>query len=102
MTENKHFKQDIINWNNAQEEFKKSKGEFKFDCQEFMRNNGIKGVRLMFFGDTFGLDILCSNVSKIPLNVLVDFCEKFGCTFERTIDSGERYIFNFDGLSMGF
>ena len=67
-----------------------------------MENNGIKGIKLMFFGDAFGLDLFSSNVSKIPLNVLVDFCEEFGCTFEYTNSDGHRYIFSFDGLSMGF
>lgn len=102
MTENKRFKQDVIDWNNTIKEFEESKEEFKFDCEEFMRNNAIKGVKLMFFGDAFGLDIYCSNVSKIPLNILVNFCEEFGCTFEYTNCHGQRYIFSFDGLNMGF
>jgi len=99
MTENKRFKQDVIDLNNIKKKFERSKREFKFDCEEFMRNNGIK-VKLMFFGDSFGLDI--SNVSKIPLNILVDFCEEFGCTFEYTNNYGQRYFFSFDGLSMEF
>lgn len=105
MTE-KQFKQYLLNFDKAKKTLEQEKMNFKFDVIGFMRNNGIP-VKVLFFGNTFGLDIDVnihnfSNVPrKIPLNVLSDFCEEFGCDFEYTNCDGERYIFSFNGLNMG-
>lgn len=105
MTE-KRFKKSIIVFNDAKRSFEKSKELFEFEVINFMEEKGIP-VRILFFVDTFGLDIRVDinsfkNVPrKIPLNVLTDFCNEFGCEFEYTNCDGERYIFSFNGLNMG-
>ena len=106
MTE-KRFKESIVAFNNAKRSLEESKQLFKFEVIDFMEDNGIP-VRVLFFGDAFGLDIRVDvdnwrNVPrKIPLNVLTDFCNEFGCEFEYTNCDGERYIFSFNGLSMEY
>ena len=96
MTENKRFKKCLI-------EFEKTKREFVFNVKEFMRDKGIP-VKLTFFGDTFGLDIdnMRDVPRKIPLDVLTDFCKDFGCEFEYTCCDGNRWIFSFNKLNMGY
>lgn len=107
MTEKEQFKQSVIRFNNAKKDFEKQKRNFKFNVIEFMRNKGIP-VRVSFYGDTFGIDIRVDVDNwrevprKIPLDVLTDFCNEFGCEFEYTNSDGERYIFSFNGLSIGF
>ena len=106
MTE-KRFKNILIEFDKVTQNLEKEKRTFKFDVQEFMRDRGIP-VKVLFFGDTFGLDIDLNVHNwrdvprKIPLDVLTDFCKEFGCEYERTIDSGDRWIFSFNGLSVGF
>ena len=106
MTE-KRFKNALIEFEKAKNELKKEKRTFVFDVKEFMLKNGIP-IKVLFFGDTFGLDIDLNIHNwrdvprKIPLDVLTDFCKEFGCEFEYTNSDGERYIFSFNGLSMGY
>ena len=103
----KEFKKSIIEFEKAKQELNKSKRKFVFDVKEFMRMHEIP-VRVLFFGTTFGLDIEINwnNIGnaprKIPLNVLTDFCNTFGCEFEYINCDGKRYIFSFDGLSMEY
>lgn len=107
MSENKQFKNSLIKFNNLKQKLEKEKAVFALDVKYFMRNKGIP-VKIQFFGDTFGLDIVLNirNISdtprKIPLDVVTDFCNEFGCEFEYTNCNGERYIFSFNGLSMEF
>jgi len=61
----------------------------------------------LFFGDSFGVDIMVSiyNTPKdlrIPVKVLYEFCEEFGCDFKYTTCEGRRWIFTFDGLELGY
>lgn len=104
MTE-KPFKDCLIEFNKAKQNLNESKMQFECDVIEFMRDKGIS-VRVLFFGNTFGLDINIpinnfGNISrKIPLDILTDFCDEFGCEFEYTNCDGARYIFSFDGLNM--
>ena len=108
---NTRFKKRLKEYDELINQLKYDKEEFKYDVIRFMKSRGIP-VRINFFGDTFGVDIHitkqdCSSESevplKIPLNVLMDFCNEFGCEYEHTIDSlGKRYIFSFNGLDMGF
>ena len=106
MTE-KQFKKSIIEFDKATQEFNKTKWKFIFDVMEFMKNKGIP-VRVLFFGNTFGLDIernwdnMANSPRKIPLSVLTDFCNTFGCEFEYSKCDGKRYIFSFDGLNVGY
>lgn len=106
MTE-KRFKDCLVEFNNIKQELEYNKLKFAHEVSEFMRNKGIP-VKVLFFGDCFGLDIDLNvpdweNVPlKIPLNVLTDFCNEFGCDFECTACKGERWIFGFDGLVMGY
>lgn len=103
----KRFKNTLIEFEKSKKELEKEKRTFVFDVKEFMLKNGIP-VKVLFFGDTFGLDIDLNVHNwreiprKIPLSVLTDFCNEFGCEFERTINDGDRWIFSFDGVSMGF
>lgn len=107
---NTRFKERLEQCEKLKNQFKKDKEEFKYDVIRFMGNRGIP-VEINFFGGTFGVDIhttkqYCSSESeallKIPLNILMDFCNEFGCEYEHTIDSiGRRYIFSFNGLDMG-
>ena len=103
----KEFKKSIVEFEKAKQKLNKSKRKFVFDVKEFMRVHKLT-VKVLFFGDTFGLDIVINwdNIGnsprKIPLNVLTDFCNTFGCKFEYTNCDGNRYIFSFDGLSMGY
>jgi len=103
----KGFKKCIIDFNKAKKDLEKSKRDFKYEVMDFMRDKGIP-VNVLFFGDTFGLDIRLNidnwqNIPrKIPLDVLTDFCKEFGCEFEYTNCDGERYIFSFNGLSLGY
>ena len=105
-TTNNHFKDCLIEYDKSKQNLKKNKRKFKYNVIEFMRNKGIP-IKVLFFGNTFGLDIAINinNVGnvprKIPLDVLTDFCNKFGCEFEYTNCDGKRYIFSFNGLDMG-
>ena len=107
MAENKRFKDCLIEFDKAKQDLNKSKRQFVFDVKEFMRDKGIP-VRVLFFGNTFGLDFDINVTSlgdfprKIPLDVLTDFCKEFGCEFEYTNCDGQRYIFSFDGLTVGY
>ena len=102
----KNFKDCLIEFDKAQQNLNKSKAHFILDVRNFMRDKGVP-VKVLFFGNTFGIDVDINinnvgNVSrKIPLDVLVDFCDKFSCEFEYTNCDGKRYIFSFDGLYMG-
>lgn len=106
MTE-KRFKDVLIEFDKAQHDLKYAKMIFQNDVIVFMRKKGIP-VKVLFFGDTFGLDIDINLNNwgdvprKIPLDVLSDFCKEFGCDFEYTCCDGDRWIFTFDGMSMGF
>lgn len=107
MIENKRFKNFIINYDNVKQDFKKEQRAFKNDVRKFMLDKGIP-VKVLFFGNTFGLDIDINfnNVGnvprKIPLGFLMDFCKSFGCEFEYTNCDGKRYIFSFNGLTVGY
>ena len=102
---NERFKDCLTEFDEAKQKLEQEKRTFKFNVTEFMRNKGIP-VKVLFFGNTFGLDIDINwgNVGKvpckIPLDVLSDFCKEFGCEFEYTNDDGMRYIFSFNGLNM--
>ena len=106
MTE-KRFKECLIEFDNTVDKLNKEKRIFVFDVKEFMLEYNIP-VRVLFFGDTFGLDIDLNIRNwqdvprKIPLSVLSEFCKKFGCEFEYTNCDGKRYIFSFDGLNMRY
>lgn len=75
----KEFKKSIVEFEKAKQKLNKSKRKFVFDVKEFMRVHKLT-VKVLFFGDTFGLDIVINwdNIGnsprKIPLNVLTDFC----------------------------
>ena len=75
----KEFKKSIVEIEKAKQKLNKSKRKFVFDVKEFMRVHKLT-VKVLFFGDTFGLDIVINwdNIGnsprKIPLNVLTDFC----------------------------
>lgn len=102
---NKRFRNCLIEFDKVKQNLEKEKRTFKFDVTEFMRDKGIP-VRVLFFGDTFGLDIDLSFNNwrdvprKIPLDVLTDFCNEFGCEYEKTVN-GHRWIFSFYGLDIG-
>jgi len=103
----KQFKDVLIEFDKAKQDLEGAKMSFEVDVIVFMRKRGIP-VRVLFFGDTFGLDIDL-NVDnwrdiprKIPLDVLTNFCKEFGCEFEYTACDGDRWIFSFDKLSMGY
>ncbi len=102
---NTKFKEEIIKFNDAKEQLKFAKRQFETDVIIFMEKQGIP-VRVLFFGDTFGIDIRVSmrNHSEvphiIPLKVLSAFCDEFGCDFVYTCCDGNRWIFTFDKLSM--
>lgn len=103
MTE-KRFKNALIEFDKAKHDLKYAKMIFQNDVIIFMRKKGIP-VRVLFFGDTFGLDIMRNWYDvprKIPLDVLTDFCNEFGCEYEYTNYDGKRWIFSFDKLNMGF
>ena len=53
---NKKFRNCLIEFDKLKTNLEKEKREFVFDVQTFMRERGIP-VRVLFFGDTFGLDI---------------------------------------------
>ena len=101
------FKDVLIELDKAKQNLKDAKMIFQNDVIIFMRKRGIP-VRVLFFGDTFGLDIYrdIHNYQdvprKIPLDVLTDFCKEFGCEYEYTNCDGKRWIFSFDKLSMGY
>ncbi len=106
MTE-KQFKDVLIEFDKVKQNLDAARRNFKIDVIVFMKEKGIP-VRVVFFGDSFGLDIdfdapNWQNVPlKIPLNVLCDFCKEFGCEFEYTACDGHRWIFSFGGLSIGY
>lgn len=101
------FKNCLIEFDKAKQKLAREKRTFEFDVKEFMRNKGVP-VKVLFFGNTFGLDIdlninNCQDVPrKIPLDVLSDFCKEFGCEFEYNNCDGNRWIFSFNGLSIGY
>lgn len=103
----KRFKNSVIEFNKVKRNFKESGRSFKFDVKEFMERRGIP-VSVLFFGTSFGLDIRVDVKNwrdvprKIPLDVLSDFCDEFGCEFEYTNCDGNRYIFTFNGLEIGY
>ena len=104
---NKRFRNVLIEFDEVKQNIEREKKTFAFDVKEFMRNKGIP-VRILFFGKTFGLDIDV-NVSnwqnvprKIPLDVLSDFCNEFGCDFEYNNCDGDRWIFSFNGMTIGY
>lgn len=103
---NNRFKACLMEFDEITQKLKEEKREFAYAVETFMENKGIP-VKVLFFGDTFGLDIRVTwdNYKdvprKIPLNVLSDFCEEFGCEFEYTNCDGNRYIFTFGKLDMG-
>ena len=106
MTE-KRFINALIEFDKVKQNIEREKKTFAFDVKEFMRNKGIP-VKILFFGKTFGLDIDV-NVSnwqdvprKIPLDVLSDFCKEFGCDFEYNTRDGDRWIFSFKGMTIGY
>jgi len=105
--EDENFKDCLIEFNKTKQNFNEIKEQFVYDVYDFMENKGIL-VRVLFFGDTFGLDIkrnwdnMTNSPRKIPLNVLTEFCNTFGCEFEYTKCGGSRYIFSFDGLNMEY
>ena len=105
MTENKQFKDALINYNEAVQNLIEAKKSFKAAVVAFMKEKGIP-VRVEFFGDTFGVDIRCRAMRdtplKIPLDVLTDFCKEFGCEYEYTNCDGKRYLFSFNKLDMRF
>lgn len=108
MTENKkRFRDCVVEFDKAKQKMEKEKRIFAFDVKEFMRDKGIP-VEILFFGDTFGLDIDLNIKNwrdvplKIPLDVLSDFCKEFGCDFEYNNCDGHRWIFSFDGLHIGY
>lgn len=104
---NKRFKNVLIEFDKVKDNLKREKKTFEFDVKEFMKNKGIP-VKILFFGNTFGLDIdLNTNnwqniPKKIPLNVLSDFCKEFDCDFEYNNCNGTRWIFSFNGLYMDY
>ena len=104
---NKRFINVLIEFDKVKQNIEREKKIFAFDVKEFMRNKGIP-VKVLFFGKTFGLDIDL-NVSnwqdvprKIPLDVLSDFCKEFGCDFEYNNYDGDRWIFSFNGMTIGY
>ena len=104
---NKRFRNVLIEFDKVKQNIEREKKTFAFDVKEFMRNKGIP-VNVLFFGKTFGLDINV-NVSnlqdvprKIPLDVLSDFCKEFGCDFEYNNYDGDRWIFSFNGMTIGY
>ena len=103
----KRFKDVLIEFDKAKRNLENEKRNFKIDVIIFMKKKGIP-VRVLFFGDAFGLDIDLNVPNwrdvplKIPLDVLSDFCKEFGCDFEYTNCDGNRWIFSFNGLSMEY
>lgn len=104
---NKRFRNVLIEFDKVKQNIEREKKTFAFDVKEFMRNKGIP-VKVLFFGKTFGLDIdvNVSNLQdvprKIPLDVLSDFCKEFGCDFEYNNYEGDRWIFSFNGMTIGY
>lgn len=105
MTE-KQFKNCLIEFDKAKQTFKRKKVAFVVDVMKFMEDKDIP-IKVLFFGDTFGLDIVVNRYNfrdvprTIPLKVLMDFCDEFGCEFQYTCCDGSRWIFSFNGLDMG-
>ena len=100
---NKRFKDCLVEFDKAKQKMEREIIMFKLDIKEFMINKGIP-VKVLFFGEigeTFGLEIDLNRdnwedvPSKIPLDVLTDFCNEFGCDFEYTNCNGHRWIFSF-------
>lgn len=107
MSENKQFKDALIEFDKAKKDFVKNRDKFKFDVMDFMKDKGIP-VKVMFFTNFFevAIDYYAINnfdtiPKQIPLDVLSDFCEKFGCVCDFSKCKGHRYFFKFNGLSMG-
>ena len=104
---NKRFRNVLIEFDKVKQNIEREKKTFAFDVKEFMRNKGIP-VKVLFFGKTFGLDIdvnvnnLQDVPRKIPLDVLSDFCKEFGCDFEYNNYDGDRWIFSFNGMTIGY
>ena len=104
---NKRFRNVLIEFDKVKQNIEREKKTFAFDVKEFMRNKGIP-VKVLFFGKTFGLDIdvNVSNLQdvprKIPLDILSDFCKEFGCDFEYNNYDGDRWIFSFNGMTIGY
>lgn len=104
---NKRFRNVLIEFDKVKQNIEREKKTFAFDVKEFMRSKGIP-VKVLFFGKTFGLDIdvNVSNLQdvprKIPLDVLSDFCKEFGCDFEYNNYEGDRWIFSFNGMTIGY
>lgn len=96
---NQRFKNILIEFDKITQNLEREKKTFEFDVKEFMRNKGIP-VKILFFGNTFGLDINL-NVSNWQ-DVLSDFCKEFGCEFEYNNCDGNRWIFSFNGMKMGY
>lgn len=104
---NKRFRNILIEFDKVTQNLVREKKTFEVDVKEFMRNKGIP-VKILFFGKTFCLDIDV-NVSnrqdiprKIPLDVLSDFCKEFGCDFEYNTCDGDRWIFSFNEMKIGY
>lgn len=101
------FKNAIIEFNKEKQRFEREKEIFQIDIKTFMREKGIP-VKVYFFGNRFGLDIDLNIHNwydvprKISLDVLSDFCKEFGCDFEYTACDGDRWIFSFDKLDIGY
>ena len=104
---NERFKQSLIEFHKSKNDYNKEKGIFASDVEYFMDRQGIP-VRVHFFGQRFGVDIkrtistYRTVPNKIPLNVLMKFCEEFGCEFEKTCCNGNRYFFTFGKLDMSY
>lgn len=100
---NKRFKHKIDEFSKQKKEIRRAQHEFKIDIINFMAERDLS-VNVLFFGSTFGIETKTPpnesvpSLHRIPLSVLNDFCNHFGCTFQCTACEGHRYIFYFDNI----
>ena len=102
---NLRFKRAVTEYNHIISQFEDDKRLFIRDVENFFHKYRIP-VKVLFFIDCFGIDInvnmnnVCEVPLSIPVKVLYEFCEEFGCDFKYTSCNGNRWIFSFDNLKM--
>lgn len=88
--------------------------KFKYAVINYFLEKYDAHVRVLTFGDTFGLEknmtyytneFLNGNRDirldfKFDIRVLSDFCDEFECEFLHTSCDGDRFIFNFNDVDM--
>ena len=96
------FKKACEEYANINRNFKNEQIKFETDVERFMREKHNIPIKVLFFGNTFGIDIKHSwdRAGDLPfrlsLQMIVDISDEFGCEFLETCCDGSRCIFKFD------